>query len=298
MRYNDNSIEHTLNNVELYIDMDGTIARFHEHSNCLERMYEPGFFASLRQYENVVKAMEILHERGAKLCILSAIPCPTEAFSCVCEWAINEKRAWVEATPLGNIVSRYLFTKPGQKKSHSVSMNDGHVKVLLDDYNKNLQEWTDAGGKSIKLVNEFNDQGMVGPLWDGTRIRFDWSPDRIAEEMIAAIKKVKGNGMLLHVTSDDTNEMPYLFRRVSGNDALISNLSELSKENLEDIRAEIRSIQQVRKMGKPARGIYDPVLDAIFSVAFEPVTKNGHFKFLLLAELDDDQLDELAKVLG
>ena len=34
--------------MRIFVDMDGTVARFYEADDCLERMYEVGFFANLR----------------------------------------------------------------------------------------------------------------------------------------------------------------------------------------------------------------------------------------------------------
>lgn len=88
----------------------------------------------------------------------------------------------------------------------------------------------------------------------------------------------------------------YLFRRVRGGDAIGRCISELSEEDVADILAEIHSIMQVRKTGKPGLGIYDPFLDAVFSVASETIP-SGCVKFSLLAGLDDDQLNEVRHVL-
>lgn len=39
---------------KIYIDMDGTIARFHDENLYLERMFEKGFFIDLKPFENAV----------------------------------------------------------------------------------------------------------------------------------------------------------------------------------------------------------------------------------------------------
>ena len=85
--------------------------------------------------------------------------------------------------------SNYIFTEIGQNKAmclgHSISKND----VLLDDYNLNLCEWQEAGGFSIKLVNNINDKGLCGPRWQGHRAYIDDT----AQEIAFAIKTIADN---------------------------------------------------------------------------------------------------------
>lgn len=40
----------------LLVDMDGTLARFHDQANYLERMFEKDFFRELEPFENMVEA--------------------------------------------------------------------------------------------------------------------------------------------------------------------------------------------------------------------------------------------------
>ena len=35
----------------IWFDMDGTLAKFYEHNDCLERMYEKGYFMGLNAYK-------------------------------------------------------------------------------------------------------------------------------------------------------------------------------------------------------------------------------------------------------
>ena len=58
--------------MRIFVDMDGTIARFYEAEDCLERMCETGFFANLRPYEKMIKMLEKLNEKGYEIFILSA----------------------------------------------------------------------------------------------------------------------------------------------------------------------------------------------------------------------------------
>ena len=59
----------------LYVDMDGTLARFYEQAFCIEKMHETGFFRELSPYSNAVGAIKQIitsHNEEVGVCILSA----------------------------------------------------------------------------------------------------------------------------------------------------------------------------------------------------------------------------------
>lgn len=143
----------------LYVDMDGTLARFHDEVKCLERMYEKEFFLNLKPFWSIVNAIEYLASEGeVEVYILS---------SCVSDLCREEKRKWLKEYLPHIPECRYILVPVGCNKSlyigHPITEDD----VLLDDYNRNLEEWQAAGGRSIKLVNNINHKGLFGPLWQG-----------------------------------------------------------------------------------------------------------------------------------
>ncbi len=46
----------------LFVDMDGTLARFHDEVQYLERMFEKGFFLGLKPFGEAVRAVNSLAE--------------------------------------------------------------------------------------------------------------------------------------------------------------------------------------------------------------------------------------------
>lgn len=139
------------------LDMDDTLAHFHEQENALERFAtENGFFNILRPSKLVLKLqLAILNnEINVKdIYIVSASPN---------EQADHDKLAWLQrylqAIPSENI----LFTRLGQNKAdiffkrHGIKKADMKKFFLVDDYTKNLVEWKTYGGNSIKYINEYN----------------------------------------------------------------------------------------------------------------------------------------------
>ena len=114
---------------------------------------------------------------------------PMSAFLSDSKYALHEKNSWLD-TYLPEIKNENrIFTPCGVAKHSSISKVN-KTDILLDDYNLNLEEWRKAGGTSIKLGNHMNDRGNDDPLWNGNRIRYDFSPERICQELVNFIQEV------------------------------------------------------------------------------------------------------------
>ena len=156
------AIKHTKKKWRLYVDMDGTIARFHDVVKWLERMYERGFFLELHPFYSVVEAIRTLIKEGVvEVYVLS---------SCITEYSKTEKAEWLKKYLPEIKEENYIFVNVGDNKAKCIGHPLTKYDVLLDDYNLNLEEWQEAGGKSIKLVNNINDKGLFGPRWVGARV--------------------------------------------------------------------------------------------------------------------------------
>lgn len=186
--------------VHLFLDMDGTLAKFYEHADCLERMFTPGFFRDLNGYENVIEGLRILTSKfpnNMHVYALSAVNREAQ------EATIKEKKQWLKKHCPFIHDNHYIFTEYGENKAEAVKAvlatfaQRGAIRpcdILIDDYNKNLDEWNEAGGYAIKMVNEINDKGTRGSLWAGPRIRYDFAPERICDEIASMITALTKQG--------------------------------------------------------------------------------------------------------
>lgn len=188
---------------KLYIDMDGTTAMFYEKSGYLEAMYTEGFFRNLNPYRNCIIAIQkivdffALKNASEELEVFVLTSILSDA-----EWSKMEKIDWNrEFLPFID-EAHIIFTKCGEPKTKNLKIDSN--SFLLDDYNVNLEDWRNHGGQTIKFVNEINDRGLKGPLWNGHRIRYDYPPERIAKEILDILQfpvgdyeklpdKVRGN---------------------------------------------------------------------------------------------------------
>ena len=148
--------------IRLFLDLDGTLARFNVR-NALERFdNEVGFFANLLAY----KGIEVVNElaKNGNLFIISASPN---------EQADNDKMIWLEKY-LPNIKKDNItICRLGENKAQIIQNKYNFVIdnncYLLDDYTKNLNEWESFGGVGIKRLTQVSDNSRK--LWKGLTIK-------------------------------------------------------------------------------------------------------------------------------
>lgn len=138
----------------LFVDMDGTLARFHDEVQYLERMFEKGFFLGLKPFEEAVEAINSLAaaDNDCEVFILSAA---IDGEPPYCRDIDREHR---------------IFTQTGVPKIEYIPGGVSESDILWDDYNKNLEEWQAAGGTAVKCHNNINHKGLIGTLWQGALV--------------------------------------------------------------------------------------------------------------------------------
>lgn len=152
--------------INLYVDMDGTLAKFYYKKNCLEKMYEKGYFETLPAYAIASKVDELAkQDTCVNVYILSA--CVDTPY---CE---QEKMAWLFNNMPNIPKENFIFTKVGQDKvkvaKEKVANFGQYVNVLLDDYTPNLEQWQNENNcVALKFINGFNDTTKT---WQGKKIQ-------------------------------------------------------------------------------------------------------------------------------
>ena len=141
-----------------FVDMDGTLAVY---PSTKEAWWEvKGIFKFLTPQEKVVKAIKRLIENGQEVFILSA-------YNTDFPFALAEKDQWLDEYLPEVDKNHRIYTKVGESKVASVPGGVKVTDILLDDYNGNLEKWSEAGGVGIKLLNGLNNRNT----WDGISVR-------------------------------------------------------------------------------------------------------------------------------
>ena len=104
--------------MRIFVDMDGTLARFHDEVGYLERMFEKGFFSGLQPFQQAVQAINDLarYSKDCELFILSATVDGEPPYCC------DEKNQWLDRYCPEIDQAHRLFTKIGISKSEKRSM--------------------------------------------------------------------------------------------------------------------------------------------------------------------------------
>lgn len=147
---------------KIFLDLDGTLARFNV-KNALQRFAtEKGFFANLKAYKNIEEINELA--KGGNVYIISASP-NLQADEDKMKW-INE---YLFNVPSENIVICRVGENKAEVIKSKLNIIIDKTTVLLDDYTKNLVEWESAGGVGIKRLTKVADNSTG--KWKGLAIR-------------------------------------------------------------------------------------------------------------------------------
>lgn len=189
----------TNDKVRIYVDMDGTLARFHDEVRYLERMWEEGFFEQLKPFQEMVDSIKLLKQRNpaAEIYILSAA---IEGEPPYCK---RQKHEWLDRYLPEIDKEHRIFTDIGVPKAEYINGGIKPTDILIDDYNKGLEEWQSFGGTSVKCHNNINHKGLVGKLWEGDIIHNFESPQKICEDIVKianALTDNTGQGQALQRT--------------------------------------------------------------------------------------------------
>jgi 5'(3')-deoxyribonucleotidase len=144
--------------IKLFLDLDGTLAKFNSKKNALQRFdNEKGFFANLKPYKYIEVINEIATKENVEVYIISATPN---------ERADLDKMTWIKTYLKDIKQDNICFCRLNENKAKVIKDKLNIIIdkecVLLDDYTKNLIEWKNLNGIGIKrLTSKANNSRKI-----------------------------------------------------------------------------------------------------------------------------------------
>lgn len=147
---------------KIFLDMDGTLARFNVPNALTRFETERGFFAKLLAYKGIENINEMV--KNGNVYIISASPNV---------YADLDKKTWLQRYLPDLQNKNIIFCRIGENKAKIIEKKL-NIKVdetcyLLDDYTKNLTEWETVGGVGIKRITKCADNSTK--KWLGLELK-------------------------------------------------------------------------------------------------------------------------------
>lgn len=137
----------------IYCDMDGVLADFDKVPNAVARYKnEESFFFNLEPIETNINAIKELISKGYQVKILSKSPH---------EKADYDKRLWLEKYLPQIKIENMIFARPHEKKISFVNEFEKSFSLLLDDYEKNIDEWRNENGLALTITKENTIENII-----------------------------------------------------------------------------------------------------------------------------------------
>lgn len=189
----------------LFVDMDGTIARFYDDPNYLQTMYLPGYYRNLMPYDAALHALRQLSEQKlANILILSTYWVDTPNTK-------QEKLEWLEEHMADIPHIPLIYQIPCDKAEKAVEFLGRPLKptdVLFDDHTRYLKSWENAGGTGIKAVNHTQNK-PDNASFAGLRLEVDSDKDFVLNTLVYYLTKfLADNHMSITLSYTDANGKP------------------------------------------------------------------------------------------
>lgn len=151
-----------MNKAKIFLDMDGTIAKFNVPNALARFKTEKGFFARLGAYKGIEDINKMAKTQD--LYIISASPNM---------YADIDKKHWLEKYLPNLKKANIVFCRLGENKAHIIKRQLGisidRTCLLVDDYTKNLEQWQEFGGTGLKRLTHCADNSTG--KWKGYTLR-------------------------------------------------------------------------------------------------------------------------------
>lgn len=151
--------------INLFLDLDGTLAKFNSKKNALKRFdNEKGFFAKLKPYKYIECINELAVNNNINIYIISATPN---------EQADQDKMIWIKKYLYNIKKENICFSRIGENKAQIIkeklNITIDKKCLLLDDYTKNLIDWQNNNGLGIKRITSLADNKTK--KWQGLQLK-------------------------------------------------------------------------------------------------------------------------------
>ena len=164
--------------IKLFLDLDGTLAKFNSKKNALERFdKEQGFFASLKPFKNINVINELATSGNVEVFVISASPN---------EVADSDKMIWIKKylpnIKQTNVCICRIGTNKAKEIKRQLNIDIDDKCLLLDDYTNNLIDWEQSKGIGIKRLTSIANN--KSKRWQGLSIKNLSDLSRIIEQMV------------------------------------------------------------------------------------------------------------------
>ena len=172
---------------KFFFDMDGVLAEYKKNADPTD-FEKRGYFRNLAPERNMLDALNMLLEDadalGISICVL------TKVYPTRFRYSVREKQEWRQEYMPDLFDSEFVMVNGEEEEKSEViaaMLGAGLNKdyFLIDDFNRNLYEWQEAGGTPVKYVNGINDTHRS---FIGTRLDHTMS----SEEIYRAILEMAG----------------------------------------------------------------------------------------------------------
>lgn len=161
--------------IRLFVDLDGTLCKWKAVEQ-FEELLEKDFFLNMEENPSVVEGIREIITNHPDIEVYSLSATLEEN-----PYAIEEKNLWLDAHLPELDDGHRLFSRCGSPKTGIVPDGVRQTDVLMDDYTRNLLDWSKAG-KGLKLCNGVNDTHKT---WQGTRVYADQKGNELAKVILS-----------------------------------------------------------------------------------------------------------------
>lgn len=149
-------------NKNYYFDMDGVVVTYNKNDflgdNPLYLKPNAHYFRNLTPDRTMLEVIDQMYQRsrytGDNICLLTSLPIEGSIFNEHFHDKIAWINQWLPYLPIDSILISVTSKREAAEyiNNNKLSKND----ILIDDYNKNLNDWAHHGGVSIKYCNGIN----------------------------------------------------------------------------------------------------------------------------------------------